>query len=85
MPLGNEAVHEYMSLEKGQVIKDFRLLFRGKPVTNVMMELTALGTDYMVAGSVRSATGRDISALQMGNWKLLDLESDVLQFGEVIC
>ena len=85
VPLGNEAVHEYMSLEKGQVIKDFRLLFRGKPVTNVMMELTALGTDYMVAGSVRSATGRDISALQMGNWKLLDLESDVLQFGEVIC
>lgn len=83
-PAGNDAIQDPSSLEKGQVARDFRISFKGKPVTNVMMELTALGTNYMVAGSARSATGRDISSLQMGQWKLLDLESDVLAFGEVI-
>lgn len=83
-PAENKSIQDPASLGKGQVAKEFRINFNRKPVTNVMMELTALGKNYMVAGSARSANGRDISSLQMGEWKLLDLESDVLAFGETI-
>lgn len=83
-PAENKSIHDSASLCKGQVVREFRIHFKGEPVTNVMMELTALGKNYMVAGSARSATGRDISSLQMCEWKLLDLEPDVLAFGEAI-
>jgi 4'-phosphopantetheinyl transferase len=83
-PAGNEVIQDPASLEKGQVARDFRISFKGKPVLNVMMELTALGKNYMVASSARSATGRDISSLKMGEWRILDLESDVLAFGGMI-
>lgn len=84
VPAGNEDIRDPISLEKGQVIKDFRIIFKDKPVTNVKMELTALGTDYMVAAAARPATGADNPTLELGDWKLLDLENDVLAFGQVI-
>jgi 4'-phosphopantetheinyl transferase len=83
VPAGKGGIQGSTSLEKGQVAKDFRINFKGTLVTNVVMELTALGADYMVAGSARSVTGREVT-LQMGNWERLDLESDVLKFGDVI-
>ena len=82
-PEGDKTIHGPASLQKGQVVKDFRINFKGKPITNVMMELVALGTSYMVASSARSATGSDVSSLKMGDWKILDLQSDILAFGEV--
>lgn len=85
VPAENEAIQEPTSLDKGQVTRNFRINFKERPVTNVVMELTALGSNYMVAGSARSPTSRDIPSFQMGEWKLLDLESEVLAFGESIC
>jgi 4'-phosphopantetheinyl transferase len=83
-PAGNGATQDPASLQKGQVVRDFSISFKGRPVTKVRMELTALGENYMVAASARSPTGRDISSLEMGDWQLLDLESDVLAFGGIM-
>jgi 4'-phosphopantetheinyl transferase len=81
-PYGDETIHEPTSLKRGQVVKDIRINFKGQLVTNVVMELAALGTNYMVAGSARSTTGSDLSLLKLGDWKILDLEPDILAFGE---
>lgn len=83
-PSASEQTQEPKSLEKGQVVKDFWIHFKDKPVTDINIELTALGASYMVAGCARSAAGGRPFDLKMGDWKILDLESDVLQYGEVI-
>lgn len=84
VPCGKESVEDSESLGVGEVVKDFSITFKGEPVNTVMMELTALGKDYMVAASARSATGRDIPNLKMGHWKVLDMDSDILAFGEEV-
>lgn len=69
------------SMEEGDKVTDFRIHFKEKLVTNVMMQLTAVGKDYIVGGSVRLTTGSGGSDLAMGEWRKLDLEADILQFG----
>ncbi|TAQ87315.1 hypothetical protein B7494_g4363 [Chlorociboria aeruginascens] len=68
------------SLEKGEVIRNFDIKLKGKKVSNVKMELSALGQDFMVAGAVRSEVGE----AEMGTWLELDLEKDILAFGELM-
>jgi len=70
------------SLEEGEVIKSFRIHFREKLVTNVKMELTALGKDFMVGGAISVRSGVDGSDLEMGSWNELDIEKDVLAFAK---
>lgn len=65
-------------LEEGEVVEDFSIRFKGRPVTNVEMELSALGSDYIIGGAVRGA--KELG-LKMGKWKELDLEADILAFG----
>jgi 4'-phosphopantetheinyl transferase len=76
--------NEEGSLEEGDMVEELRILFKGKLVTNVKMELTALGKDFMVGGAIRLTTRVDKSDLAMGQWKELDLGTDVLAFGESI-
>lgn len=72
------------ALVQGDVASNFRIHFKGKLVTNVKMELTALGTDFIIGGAVRLATGTGTTDVAMGRWEELDLETDVLAFGEPI-
>jgi 4'-phosphopantetheinyl transferase len=75
-------IQEAKSLEAGNVAKDFNIFFNGKKVTDVKMELSALGSAYMVAGSVKVPKGAEESELTMGMWQELDLENDVLASAE---
>ena len=68
------------SLDEGEVIKSFRIHFKEKLVTNVRMELTALGKDFMVGGAIGTGSGVDGSDLELGSWKELDIEKDVFAF-----
>jgi len=71
-----------VELEEGEMVRDFRIHFKEKLVTNVKMELSALGEGYMIAGAVRMDADIDGTGLDMGKWEKLDLEKDVLAFGE---
>ncbi|TGO52323.1 hypothetical protein BCON_0143g00050 [Botryotinia convoluta] len=73
-------VHDLNSLERGETIDNYRIVFKGREVTNVHMELAALGPHYMVGGAVR-VTEND-KKLGLGPWKELDLEKDVLKIAE---
>jgi 4'-phosphopantetheinyl transferase len=84
VPVAKRDICDPLSLEEGEVVKEFRIIFKGRLVTNVQMELSALGTDYMVASSARSLTAGHDAGLEMGKWKLLDLENEVLAFGQVM-
>lgn len=68
------------SLQEGEISRNFRILFKENLVTNVKMELRALGTDYIIGGAVR--LGDDGVDLPIGRWKELELGTDVLAFGE---
>ena len=70
------------SLEEGEVIRQFANYFQGKAVTDVKTELTAFGTQYMIAGSIRVPKELKDSGVKLGNWKQLNLESDVLEVAE---
>ncbi len=59
------------SLVEGGAVKDFHIFFKGKKLTDVKMELSALGPAYMVAGSVKVPKGTE---LRMGPWRELNLE-----------
>ncbi|TVY16101.1 4'-phosphopantetheinyl transferase NpgA [Lachnellula arida] len=63
------------SLEAGDIAQDFKIVFKGKPVKDVNMELSALGPAYMVGGCVRPSA-------VMGKWLELNLETDVLEIAE---
>ncbi|TVY46762.1 4'-phosphopantetheinyl transferase NpgA [Lachnellula occidentalis] len=63
------------SLEIGDVARDFKIVFKGKPVNDVNMELSALGPAYMIGGCVRPSA-------VMGTWLELNLETDVLDIAE---
>lgn len=64
-----------LSLEVGDMAQDFKIVFRGKPIKDVNMELSALGPAYMVGGCVRPS-------VMMGKWLELNLETDVLDIAE---
>jgi len=68
------------SLTRGDVVRDFKIFFKGRKVTDVKMELSALGPAYMVAGSLRIPTGN--LDLKLGPWQELRLEEDVLAVAE---
>ncbi|CAG8971578.1 hypothetical protein HYALB_00009227 [Hymenoscyphus albidus] len=65
------------SLKPGEIGKDFHIRFKGKEVTDVKMELSALGRGYMVGGAVRGRVG-----LEMGSWVELNLEKDIFEVAE---
>lgn len=70
------------SLEAGKVERGFTIQFKGELVRDVLMELTALGQNYMVGGAIRPARKVEELHLKMGKWEHLDLEKDVLAFAE---
>jgi 4'-phosphopantetheinyl transferase len=68
------------SLTRGEVVKDFKIFFKGRKVTDVKMELSALGPAYMIAGSLKIPKGS--FNLSMGPWQELNLERDILTVAE---
>ncbi|KAH7390420.1 hypothetical protein BKA64DRAFT_710971 [Cadophora sp. MPI-SDFR-AT-0126] len=66
-------------LREGEVQKDFSMMFKGRKVEDVKMELAALGEQYMIAGAVRMPQGGQ--NVEMGRWVELDLK-DILQLAE---
>jgi 4'-phosphopantetheinyl transferase len=81
-PVPKDGIQDSQSLEEGEVLKDFKIYFKEKAVTDVSMELSALGTGFMVAGSVRRPIGESASAVAMDKWQQLDLETDILAVAE---
>lgn len=73
-------VNDLNSLEMGQITDNYRIIFKGQKVTNVQMELTALGPHYMVGGAVRMS--ENDFKLKLGPWNELNLEKDVLEVAE---
>jgi 4'-phosphopantetheinyl transferase len=73
-------IQEANSLVGGEVVKEFNIFFKGRKVTDVKMELSALGPAYMVAGSLNLPKGNPDLAL--GPWHILRLEEDILSVAE---
>lgn len=71
------------SLEEGEVVQRFAHRFQGKTVTDVKTELSALGTHYMIAGSIRVPPDVDGAQVALGKWQQLDLKRDILDVAEV--
>ncbi|KAL5324823.1 hypothetical protein ACEPPN_005941 [Leptodophora sp. 'Broadleaf-Isolate-01'] len=65
-------------LREGEVKTEFSVALKGKRVTDVKMELAALGDQYMIAGTVRVPSGQSI---ELGKWVELDLK-DILELAE---
>ena len=82
-PNPKEGISDSNSLDEGASIKDFKIYFKGERVSDVSMELMALGPDYMVSGSVKTPAGVEECTLAMGTWEQLDLGKDVLSVAEV--
>ncbi len=70
------------SLDEGEVVRQFANYFQGKAVTDVRTELTALGSHYMIAGSIRVPKDNKEVGVKLGKWQQLDLEKDVLDVAE---
>jgi 4'-phosphopantetheinyl transferase len=68
------------SLEQGGIARDFQIYFKGKAVTDVKMELVAMGKHYMVGSSVRMPKGE--TEWSIGRWQTLDLGADILPVAE---
>jgi len=60
----------------GEVVTDFEIWFRGKRVTGVVIELRALGQDYMVGTAARPKSG-DLSEVSFPGFQHLNVESDI--------
>ncbi|KAI6249457.1 4'-phosphopantetheinyl transferase NpgA [Erysiphe necator] len=78
---------ENINLQAGETIDTFRINFKGKEstrshVTNVTMDLTSLGPNYLVAGAVSTANFQCISEINMGEWQILDIQKDVVEVAE---
>jgi len=81
-PAAKEGIPDSSSLETGEMARNFKIIFKGKLVENVDMELSALGEAYMVGGAVRAANPEERSLTAMGKWLELDLEADILDIAE---
>jgi 4'-phosphopantetheinyl transferase len=66
-------------LTVGEMSSNYRIIFKGKAVTNVSMEVTALGSHYMIGGALRTESK---VGLVLGSWEQIDIEKDVLEVGE---
>jgi 4'-phosphopantetheinyl transferase len=84
VPAPKEGLHSQNSLTEGEITSEFRINFKKTLVTNVRMELSALGNSYIVGGAMRVDAGVDATGLEMGRWTPLDIETDVLAFGGLI-
>jgi 4'-phosphopantetheinyl transferase len=73
-------IQDTNSLAGGEVVKEFKIFFKERKVTDVKMELSALGPAYMVAGSVK--VPKELPDLSMGTWQQLKLEDDILVVAE---
>lgn len=66
------------SLQCGEVVRDVEIWFKNKRVTDVKVELRAIGNDYMIADCVRNSACKDTSTLALHDYEQLDLEKDVI-------
>ncbi|KAH8667445.1 hypothetical protein BGZ60DRAFT_377398 [Tricladium varicosporioides] len=81
-PAAKELIQDSASLEKGDTAQNFRIVFKNRPVTDVTMELSALGLAYMVGGAVRASNAAERPQTSMGKWQEINLERDILEFAE---
>jgi 4'-phosphopantetheinyl transferase len=68
-------------LEPGEVVMDFEIYFKGKRVKDVVMELRAFWTNYMVASTARSREA-DLSRVLFTGFMELDLDRDIYAVAE---
>ncbi|KAI1006083.1 hypothetical protein K3495_g2133 [Podosphaera aphanis] len=54
-----------------------------RDISHVKLQLTALGTDFMVAGAIEVPSALQRSNLRLGSWKKLDFIEDILKVAEL--
>jgi len=81
-PKAKEGIKDEFSLEKGEMIEQFATYMKGKLMKDVKTELTAMGTNYMIGGSIRVPKEHEMSDVVFGDWLELDFENDVLAVAE---
>lgn len=68
------------SLEVGEVLTQFDIFLKGKKVDNVVMELRAIGQDYMIATAGRRSENTEL--IEFPGYTSLDLEKDIYAVAE---
>jgi 4'-phosphopantetheinyl transferase len=71
----------HSGLELGEVVTEFDIYFKGKKVTGVVIELRALGKDYMLASAARPKHA-DLSRVEFSGFTELELERDIYTIAE---
>lgn len=82
VPAARESELNQESLDRGGVHRNFQIIFEEMPVTDVTMELSALGRGFMVGGALRVTNTTDQDSVVMGSWQELNLENDILTVAE---
>ncbi|RFU24537.1 hypothetical protein B7463_g11811, partial [Scytalidium lignicola] len=65
-------------LLEGEILKEFHIEFQGKELSDVMVELAALGSNYMAGVAVRAELEEERETLILGPWQALDIENILL-------
>lgn len=81
-PEAKEGIKDEFSLEKGETIRQFATYMKGRVMRDVKTELTAMGANYMMGGSIRVPKEHQMSDVVFGDWLELDFENDVLTIAE---
>ncbi|RKF55214.1 4'-phosphopantetheinyl transferase NpgA [Erysiphe neolycopersici] len=77
-----------VDLQIGEKINTFAINLKSKEskrsrVTNVTMDLTSLGLNYLVAGTICTAKCECVpEIINMGEWQILDVLKDVIEVAE---
>ena len=74
-----DAGHEE-SLGPGESRSVASVCFKGQNVTDVELDIKAIGSDYMVAGAIKRESADGVCQKLLGDWVPLNLERDVLRF-----
>ncbi|POS83773.1 hypothetical protein EPUL_004514, partial [Erysiphe pulchra] len=74
-------------LRTGEKINNFAINLKSKEstrscITNVTMDLTSLGLDYLLAGAIYTAEYECVPKIDTGEWKILDALKDVIEVAE---
>ncbi|KAF8852346.1 hypothetical protein BDZ45DRAFT_113286 [Acephala macrosclerotiorum] len=81
-PAAKEGIKDEWSLEKGEVVRQFATYMKGKVMRDVKTEMTAMGVNYMMSGSIRVPKEHHMSDVVFGDWLELNFEKDVLAIAE---
>lgn len=69
-------------MEKGEVKTQFTTRMKGRLMKDVKTELSAMGANYMIGGTIRVPKEHEMLDVVFGDWLELDFDKDVLALAE---